>query len=82
MAATGMHNLGEGCSNIVEEGNTCKRPRGRPVKVGHYHDDLGPSHFARVVMSLGLEIVTNSRRPHEVRWQCLKDHCVEDKHGC
>jgi hypothetical protein len=27
------------------------------VKVGHFHDDVCPSHFAKVVMSHGLELL-------------------------
>jgi hypothetical protein len=42
--------LGDGCSNVTAESNALKRPRGRPVKVEHFHDDVDPSHFAKVVM--------------------------------
>jgi hypothetical protein len=27
------------------------------VKVGHLHDDVGPTHFAKVVLSLWLEML-------------------------
>jgi hypothetical protein len=58
MAATGVHNLGEaGCSNVAGEDIARKRPRRSPVKVGHFHDDLGPSHFTKVVMSPSLELL-------------------------
>jgi hypothetical protein len=50
--------FGEGTSNTsVGEGRSTKSPRGRPVKVGHFHDDVRPTHFAKVVLSLGLEML-------------------------
>jgi hypothetical protein len=56
MGETGMV-FGEGTFNTsAGEGSSTKRHRGRPVKVGHFHDDVGPTHFAKVVLSLGLEI--------------------------
>lgn len=52
-----VHNLGEGCSKEAGEGSSAKRPRGRPPKIGHFHDDVGPTHFAKVVLSPGLELL-------------------------
>jgi hypothetical protein len=47
----------EGCLKEAGEGSSAKRPRGRPMKVGHYHDDVEPIHFAKMVLSPGLEIL-------------------------
>jgi hypothetical protein len=50
--------FGEGTSNKSSgESNSAKRPRGRPIKIGHFHDDVGPTHFAKVVLSPGLEML-------------------------
>jgi hypothetical protein len=50
--------FGEGTSNkAAGESSSAKRPRGRPVKVVHFHDDLGPTHFAKMVLSSGLEML-------------------------
>jgi hypothetical protein len=50
--------FGEGTSNKASgEGSSSKRPRGS-VKVGHFHDDVGPTHFAKLVLSLGLEMLS------------------------
>jgi hypothetical protein len=50
--------FGEGTSNkAAGEFNSAKRARGRPVKVGHFQDEVGPTHFAKVVLSPGLEML-------------------------
>jgi hypothetical protein len=50
--------FGEGVSNkAAGESSSSKRPRGRPVKVGHFHDDLRPTRFAKVVLPPGLELL-------------------------
>ncbi|KAK1603919.1 hypothetical protein QYE76_027592 [Lolium multiflorum] len=49
--------FGKGCSNKAGEGSAGKRPKGRPVKVGHFHDDVEPTHSAKVVLSPGLEML-------------------------
>ena len=49
--------FGEGCSKDAGEGSSAKRPRGRPAQVGHFHDDVGPTHFAKVVLAPGLEML-------------------------
>jgi hypothetical protein len=49
--------FGEVCSNKAREDNTSKRLRGRPVKVGHFHDDVGQPHFVEVLLSPGLEML-------------------------
>ncbi|KAK1618919.1 hypothetical protein QYE76_024436 [Lolium multiflorum] len=50
--------FGEGTSNkAAGESSSAKRPRGRPVKVVHFHDDLGPTHFAKMVLSSRLEML-------------------------
>jgi hypothetical protein len=61
-----VHNLGEGCSKYAEEGRSTKRPRGRPPKIGHFHDDLGPTHFAKVLLASRLEMlpIPPGFRPH------------------
>jgi hypothetical protein len=51
MAVVGVHNLREESSNVVAEGFARKRPMGRSLNVGHFHDDVGPSYFTNVVMS-------------------------------
>jgi hypothetical protein len=38
-----VHNLGEGCSKDAGEGIAAKNP----------HDDIGLSHFAKIIMELG-----------------------------
>ena len=50
-------NGGEGCSMAAGQGSASKRPRGRPAQVGHFHDDVGPTHFAKVVLAPGLEML-------------------------
>jgi hypothetical protein len=70
MAAAGVQNRGEGCSNVAAESSPRKTPRGRPVKVGHFHDDVGPSHFANAAMSHGLELLPIPEG----------DHYAEDQH--
>lgn len=32
-----------------------KRPTGRPMQVNHLHDDVGPTHFSKMIMSASLE---------------------------
>jgi hypothetical protein len=40
----------------VEEGSG-KRPRGRPPTVGHFHDDVSPTHFCKILMALGIGLL-------------------------
>jgi hypothetical protein len=40
--------FGEGISKKEPgEGSSAKRERGGPVKVRHFHDDVGSTHFAK-----------------------------------
>jgi hypothetical protein len=39
----------------IGEGSAAKRPRGSPPKVRYFHGDIGPSHFTKVIMELGLD---------------------------
>jgi hypothetical protein len=39
------------------KGSSSKRPRGRPARVGHFHDGVGPTHFAKVIMAPGLDLL-------------------------
>jgi hypothetical protein len=56
MGVTGMP-IGERTSNkAAGEANSAKRPRGRHVKVGHFHDAVRSTHFAKVVLSPELEM--------------------------
>jgi hypothetical protein len=58
MAAAGVPNLGQGSSNTTTEGSARKMPMGRPVKLGNFHDDAGPTHFTKVIISPGLELLS------------------------
>jgi hypothetical protein len=51
MMGAAMHNLGKGCAEDVGEGRSSKSASGRPPKVGHFHDDVGPTHFTKVIMA-------------------------------
>jgi hypothetical protein len=57
MGGAAVPNHGEGCSKNAREGSASKRPRGRPARVGHFHDDVGPTHFAKVIMAPGLDLL-------------------------
>jgi hypothetical protein len=80
MMGAPMHNLGEGCSKDAGEGSSTKRPRERHPKIGHFHDDVGPTHFAKFVMAPGLETLPI---PPEFR-PCLgtvpEDNHPEEEH--
>jgi hypothetical protein len=50
--------FGEGCSSEAGEGSGAKRPKGEgAAKVGHFHDDVRPTQFAKVVLSPALEML-------------------------
>ncbi|KAK1652745.1 hypothetical protein QYE76_070550 [Lolium multiflorum] len=46
-----------GASKDIGEGSAAKRLRGRPPKVRYFHGDIGPSHFTKVIMELGLDLL-------------------------
>jgi hypothetical protein len=37
-------------------GQLWKRPWRNPPKIGHFHDDVGPTHFANIMLALGLKM--------------------------
>jgi hypothetical protein len=39
-----------------EEGSS-KRPRGRPLTVGHFYEDVSPTHFCNVQMTPGIGVL-------------------------
>jgi hypothetical protein len=55
MDAYGVQNLGDRCSNVAAEGSAHKEAKGKAFQC--IHGDVGPSHFAKVVMSDGLELL-------------------------
>jgi hypothetical protein len=57
MMGAPVHNLSEGCSKEAGVGRSTKRPRARPPKIGHFHDDVIPTYFAIVVLASGLELL-------------------------
>jgi hypothetical protein len=57
MMGAPMHNLGKGCSKDDGEGSSTKRPRERPPKIRQFLGDVGPTHFAKIVLALRLEIL-------------------------
>jgi hypothetical protein len=48
-----------------EEGSSKKRI-GRPPTVGHFHDDVSPTHFSKIVMAPGIGVLPlpNGFRPY------------------
>jgi hypothetical protein len=68
MGGTGMF-FGECTSNtLAGAGSSAKRPRGGLVKVGHFHNDIGPSHFAKVVLSTVFEMLSIPTWKWGCRW--------------
>jgi hypothetical protein len=39
-----------------EKGSSKKRP-GRPPSVGHFHDDVSPTRFCKILMALGIGVL-------------------------
>jgi hypothetical protein len=62
MMGAPVNNLGEGCSKDIGDGSYAKRPRGRPPKIGHFQDDVGPTDFAKVVLALGFRNTSDFRQ--------------------
>jgi hypothetical protein len=40
----------------AEEGSN-KRPRGRLHRVDHFHEEVSPTHFCKVMMARGIEML-------------------------
>jgi hypothetical protein len=40
----------------AEEGSS-KKPRGRPPSVGHFHEDVSPTHFCKIHMAPGIGVL-------------------------
>jgi hypothetical protein len=40
----------------AEEGSS-KKPRGRPPSVGHFHEDVSPTHFSKIHMAPGIGVL-------------------------
>jgi hypothetical protein len=51
-------NIGEGCSKEVREGSASKKSRERLARVGHLHDKVSPTHFAKVILAARLDLLT------------------------
>jgi hypothetical protein len=59
MVGAPVHNLGEGFQRILER-TTLQGGQGEwPPKIRHFHDNVGPTHFAKVVGWKMLSISTN-----------------------
>jgi hypothetical protein len=60
-----MMHLGVSVEVAGEEGLD-KRPRGRPLTVGHFHEDVSPTHLCKVLMPPGIEVLPlpESFRPY------------------
>jgi hypothetical protein len=66
MMGAASPNVVHGCSKEAGEGNTPKRPRGGPMKIGHFHDEVSPTYFAIVIIAPGLDFlpITGGIRPY------------------
>jgi hypothetical protein len=51
-----MLHLGMPVEVAVEEGSS-KKPRGWPPSVGHFHDDVSPTHFCKILMVPGIGVL-------------------------
>jgi hypothetical protein len=80
MMRTPVHNLGEGYSKDAREGSYSKRPRGRHPKIGHFHDDVDPTHFTKVVLAPGVGNSSNSTRLPSIPWNHPKGNHREYEH--
>ena len=43
--------------NSGGEGSGSKRTRDRSLKIGHFHDQAGPTHFSKVILAPGLDLL-------------------------
>jgi hypothetical protein len=71
--------FGEGTSNKAATwGRSAKRARGH-VKVEHFNDDVGPTRFAKVVLS-EVGNATDSHRLPPLPWHCHHVNHPQDEH--
>uniref|UniRef100_A0ACD5WJ99 Uncharacterized protein n=1 Tax=Avena sativa TaxID=4498 RepID=A0ACD5WJ99_AVESA len=49
---------GSGSKRVNDGGeSSSKRARGKPFKIAHFHDQVGPTHFVKVILAPGLDLL-------------------------